>query len=756
MSDPSPTPDDLHGLDPGELLARGLHTVQPSAGARPWTPPTPEELAALLPQYRIESLLGHGGMGAVYKGTQPELERAVAIKLLPAEIAADREFVTRFKREARLLAKLQHSCIVAIHDFGETSAGHLYFVMEYVDGTDLRRILSDSRLNPEQALAVVGQLCDALQAAHRQGIVHRDIKPENVLVTRDGYVKLADFGLARPPQDVGVSGLTSTNVIMGTPDYMAPEQCAGAAKADHRSDIFALGVMLYEMLTGLKPRGVFDPPSRKVKLDVRIDQVVLKALQSEPERRYQKASEMKTDVEHIQSSPRATAPPRATATMSAAKSPTASRGLLLAAIALGMLLLASGAGLFYLKKGRDAGRVEPALAHAAPAELPVLASAASSLTPAPPADAPVALARDGEPKIEMAPAKSEETPKPVVAADPDADHGAFAKALVAGVWTWNPGVKDAPESELIFRADGSTSCAGSAGQWKIHGARQVTLSFRGTNIDLNFDTAVRQYSGVAEGPKKVIIKGALKQPAARIAQLGLPAATPASTSSRPATAASSQEALSQGNVIFSTGFERPDYPLGRFRRTNTADVGDNHSVIFNHNEKADLDRVFQIQDKVVRSQSQALMVNPANLRGQVGVEFSFENSSPYVVISADLFLASSSDQTDWAFAGCDPEAGDSWNVAGFNVFSAGHLQMSSPGWPQNMSKIQRDLWTHIELRVDLKAQAYDVLFNGSMVASKAPFVAHSTKLRMLRFGTFGGGNDRAYLDNLSVVASSNP
>src|ERR1700722_1848890 len=235
----------LHGLDPGELLARGLNTVKPSGGATAWDPPTPEELGRLLPQYRIESLIGRGGMGAVYKAIQLNLDRPVAIKLLPAEMADNAEFVARFKREARTLAKLQHPRIVVIYDCGQTAGGHPYFAMEYVEGTDLRRVLKGPGLDPEQALAVVGQLCDALQAAHLQGIVHRDIKPENVLISRDGYVKLADFGLSRPPKEEGTDQLTDTNVVMGTPNYMAPEQQDSTAKADHRSDIFALGVMFY-------------------------------------------------------------------------------------------------------------------------------------------------------------------------------------------------------------------------------------------------------------------------------------------------------------------------------------------------------------------------------------------------------------------------------------------------------------------------------------------------------------------------------
>jgi len=258
MPDPDP---ERHGLDPGELLARALHTAQPSAGSTAWTPPPPERLAALLPQYRIESLLGHGGMGAVYKGTQATLDRPVAIKLLPAELAADGEFFARFQREARTLAQFQHRGIVAVYDFGQTSEGHLYFVMEYVHGTDLSRVLRGLGLNPKQALAITGQICDALAFAHSQGVIHRDIKPANILLTKDGRAKLADFGLARPA--AGPAGsLTGTDVIVGTPDYMAPEQHAG--EADARADIYALGVMLYEMLTGQRPQGIFALPSQRV------------------------------------------------------------------------------------------------------------------------------------------------------------------------------------------------------------------------------------------------------------------------------------------------------------------------------------------------------------------------------------------------------------------------------------------------------------------------------------------------------------
>jgi len=295
----------IKGIHAADLLARGLESAKAATGnPQAWQPPTPEELAALLPQYEIESLLGRGGMGAVYRGKQAALDRAVAIKLLPAELAAelaaDAEFMSRFQREARTLAKLQHPGIVAVHDFGQTSQGHLYFVMEFVNGTDLSRLIHGPGINPVQALEVITQICDALQYAHSQGVIHRDIKPANVLINQEGRAKLADFGLARPTSEETAS-LTRSNVVMGTPDYMAPEQMAG--NADHRADLYALGVMLYEMLTGQTPRGAWAPPSQRVQVDVRLDQVVVRALQQDPAMRYQQASEIKTDVDVIRTTP---------------------------------------------------------------------------------------------------------------------------------------------------------------------------------------------------------------------------------------------------------------------------------------------------------------------------------------------------------------------------------------------------------------------------------------------------------------------
>ena len=334
----TPLPPELKGLDPGELLARALNSVEPSASAGPWVPPTPEELNRLLPQYRVESLLGRGGMGAVYKATQPTLDRPVAIKLLSIEMSAQEPFVLRFQREARTLASLQHPGIVTIYESGRIGDGHLYFVMEYVEGTDLRRILQGPGLNPDQALELTGQICDALQAAHKQGVIHRDIKPENILISRDGHAKLADFGLSRPINE-DTCGLTCTNMVMGTPDYMSPEQRTG--DADERTDVFALGVVLYEMLTGRPPLGAFDPPSRKVHVDVRLDEVVIKALQEEPSRRYQQISELKTAVDHIRATPPPSIAPQVTR-----KSFGRNIAILAAAVAL---LLAVGGLYSWLK-----------------------------------------------------------------------------------------------------------------------------------------------------------------------------------------------------------------------------------------------------------------------------------------------------------------------------------------------------------------------------------------------------------------------
>jgi hypothetical protein len=248
-------------------------------------------------------------MGVVYRARQAGLDRVVALKILTRDREADPRFAERFAREARALARLNHPNIVTIHDFGETG-GLCYLLMELVDGLSLRQLLQSGQLSPETGLAVVPRICEALQYAHEQGVVHRDIKPENILLDRKGRVKIADFGIARiVGSDTSGARLTEATQVIGTPHYMAPEQVERPLIVDHRADIYSLGVVFYEMLTGELPLGKFQPPSRRAELDVRLDEVVLRALEKEPERRYQRASEMRDDVEMISAgTARATAP----------------------------------------------------------------------------------------------------------------------------------------------------------------------------------------------------------------------------------------------------------------------------------------------------------------------------------------------------------------------------------------------------------------------------------------------------------------
>jgi hypothetical protein len=290
-------------------MQQGADT-EPSAGGRTprFAAPPVDAVARLFPRLEILGLLGVGGMGAVYKARQPALDRLVALKLLPAAGDSGANFEERFNREARALALLGHPNIVAVHEFGDV--GELrYFIMEFVDGANLRQLEQTGRLSPREALQIIPQICDALQYAHDEGVVHRDIKPENVLVDRKGRVKIADFGLAKIfGSDTESLRLTQEGQVMGTPHYMAPEQVERPLTVDHRADIYSLGVVFYEMLTGDLPLGKFSPPSRKVEVDVRLDEIVLRALENDPARRYQKASEVKSRVEGIADATKAPLP----------------------------------------------------------------------------------------------------------------------------------------------------------------------------------------------------------------------------------------------------------------------------------------------------------------------------------------------------------------------------------------------------------------------------------------------------------------
>ncbi|MBC8010804.1 MAG: protein kinase [Burkholderiales bacterium] len=321
-----PVPADAPlGACPHCLLAAGLPTaLDPSAASEtpPAAAPTPAELAPEFPGLDLLELLGRGGMGAVYKARQRDLDRLVALKILRPGLDADPGFAERFTREARALAQLNHPGIVTLYEFGRTSAGRYFILMEFVDGMNLRQLLAAGRLSPREALAIVPPLCDALQYAHDRGLVHRDIKPENLLIDRLGRIKIADFGIAKiatttdtPTHPSDTIGHWSLNIRHsaegghsafggGTPGYMAPEQRDRPGEVDHRADLYALGVVLYQMLTGELPAaGQLRPPSTRVQLDVRLDEIVLRALEKDPARRYAAVSDFKTEIETVANTP---------------------------------------------------------------------------------------------------------------------------------------------------------------------------------------------------------------------------------------------------------------------------------------------------------------------------------------------------------------------------------------------------------------------------------------------------------------------
>jgi serine/threonine protein kinase len=251
--------------------------------------PSIEEMSAYLPQFRFEKLAACGGMGAVYKAYQDSLERRVGVKILPPKFSAEQGFADRFKIEARAMAKLNHTNIVGVYDFGITPGGHLYLVMEWIEGRSLHDLIHKTNLPLRKATNLAMQLCEALSFAHQHGIIHRDIKPANIMVNDADHVKVADFGLARPTNE------TEEDNPMGTPDYAAPE-IRGGSVTDHRVDIFAAGVVLYEMLTGRVPETPRRPVTLYAKVSSRWDEIIAKAINPDPEKRYQDAGEFRAYI----------------------------------------------------------------------------------------------------------------------------------------------------------------------------------------------------------------------------------------------------------------------------------------------------------------------------------------------------------------------------------------------------------------------------------------------------------------------------
>ncbi len=278
-----------------------------SEGVAGWVPmqtyPTPLELTQMLPEglYQFDQMIGQGGMGGVYSGRQLNLGRAVAIKILHRDHGSDYSYAERFRREAQALAQMNHPNIVSVYDFGLVG-DYLYYVMEFVEGTDLHHSVSMGKLTIPKILAITEEVCDALSYAHSKGIVHRDIKPANILIANDGRIKVADFGLAKR-FDQKATMLTQSNMAMGTPDYAAPEQYDSKADIDHRADLYALGVMLYQMLTGTVPRGSWQQPSVICGCDTRLDGIIVRALKTDRTQRFSSAAEFKQAVQAVTLTP---------------------------------------------------------------------------------------------------------------------------------------------------------------------------------------------------------------------------------------------------------------------------------------------------------------------------------------------------------------------------------------------------------------------------------------------------------------------
>ncbi|MGE0192497.1 MAG: serine/threonine-protein kinase [Planctomycetota bacterium] len=296
-------PDEVACTSCGDRFPpEGLATAQyrrPHMAPDPVDPDDPL-VGERLGRWRIQRLLGRGGMGRVYEATDRFRRKHVALKVLSEHLAADEAFRKRFDRESEMLAELTHPHIVRVVDRGEDE-GRLWFAMDYVRGESLRRRLERGPLPAAEAVAVATQVASALSYAHERGVIHRDLKPENVLLGEDGTARLVDFGLSKwhgERAGNGATRLTHTDVIMGTYEYMAPEQRRGDGDVGPQADVFALGVILYEMLTGSLPLGRFQLPSElSVDVSRRLDTIVTRALAPDPRRRHASAEALREDLE---------------------------------------------------------------------------------------------------------------------------------------------------------------------------------------------------------------------------------------------------------------------------------------------------------------------------------------------------------------------------------------------------------------------------------------------------------------------------
>jgi serine/threonine-protein kinase len=405
--------------------------LAPAAAASPPVPLAPAvsgdlAVGTVVGEYRIDKVLGRGGMGTVYAGVQPVIEKQVAIKLLNAQFSADEALVRRFVDEARAVNRIRHANIIDIFSFGQLPAPDFrqYFVMEYLEGKTLGERMEKGDLSGDDMPAFLTQICDALDAAHGENIVHRDLKPENVWIVTPKrgkpFVKLLDFGIAKL-LSAGERSTTQTGMVMGTPHYMSPEQCHGKA-VDHRTDIYAMGVMLYQLYSGRLPfqgetfaeilaKQIVDtpePPSKHAQIPAELDKLIMKCLAKDPAQRPQSAKELGQLLASILAGAaarvqRAAGQPTAATTLSAsavelrrretevAQRPSGSKravvigGAVAAVAAVVVAVIALGGG-GHAPAPPVAGTPAPSAAGAAPAP------AAAPLPAAPPPVAPSAAA----------------------------------------------------------------------------------------------------------------------------------------------------------------------------------------------------------------------------------------------------------------------------------------------------------------------------------------------------------------------------
>jgi serine/threonine-protein kinase len=364
-------------------------------------------------EYRVERLLGRGGMGAVYAARQPEIDARVAIKVLAAELSRDPRLLQRFVDEARAVNKIRHPNIIDIFSFGRLPDGRHHFVMEYLEGETLAARLARGPLPPTEARRLLLQICEALEAAHAERIVHRDLKPDNLWIAtpRHGapYAKVLDFGIAKLLDERDASLATQTGVAMGTAYYMAPEQCRGEA-VDHRADVYSMGVILYEMWTGRLPfegpsfvavvaqhiTATPPAPSSIRPVPARLERLILRCLEKDPAARPASARELGAELDAIlaaaapaETAPGADASLMATvasgARMAVARAPRQGLKPLLALVAIAAVAAVAWAATKKAEPPPTVKEVAPAPAVAPP---PAPAAVVAAPPPAPSAPAP--------------------------------------------------------------------------------------------------------------------------------------------------------------------------------------------------------------------------------------------------------------------------------------------------------------------------------------------------------------------------------